>query len=97
MPRVPCCGASDEASCVRARAMTDRWPFMVRSSARMSLTFADPCSELEGTAWAAAGREASCGALSSTGAAWWLSSWEGGGGALLLRFTLSKEHVPTGG
>ena len=77
--------------------MTDRCPFMVRSSARMSLTFADPCSELEGMAWAMGGREGASGALSSTDAAWWLSSWEGGGGALLLRFTLSKEHVPTGG
>jgi len=37
--------------------MTDRCPFMVRSSARMSLTFADPCSELEGMVWAMGGRE----------------------------------------
>jgi len=50
--------------------MTDRCPFMVRSSARMSLTFADPCSELEGMVWAMGGREGASGALSSTDAAW---------------------------
>jgi len=50
--------------------MTDRCPFMVRSSARMSLTFADSCSELEGMVWAMGGREGASGALSSPDAAW---------------------------
>lgn len=50
VPCASCCGASDAASWVRARAMTERWLFMVRSSARMSLTFADDCSELGGMA-----------------------------------------------
>lgn len=50
VPRASCCGARDAASWVRARAMTERWLFMVRSSARMSLTFTDACSELGGTA-----------------------------------------------
>lgn len=63
-----CCGARDDASCVKARAMTERWLFIVRSSARMSLTFADDCSELGGAAWAAGGDEAAPRTLSPIGA-----------------------------
>lgn len=97
MPRASCCGASDDASCVRAWAMTERWLFIVRSSARMSLTFADVCSELGGKAWAASGEEAAPGALSPMGAPWGFPSWEGCGGVLLQHFMPSREAVLTGG
>lgn len=97
MPRASCCGASDDASCVRARAMTERWLFIVRSSARMSLTFTDACSELGGMAWAAGGEEAAPGALSPMGAAWGFPSWEECGGVLLQRFMPSREPVLMGG
>lgn len=98
MPRASCCGASDDTSCTRARAIMERWLFIVRSSARMSLTFADASSELGGTAWAAAGgEEAAPGARSPTGAAWGFPSREGCEGVLLQHFMPSREPVLMGG
>lgn len=97
MPGASCCGASDDASCVRAWAMMDRWLFIVLSSARRSLTFAGACSELEGMAWAASGEEAAPRALSPMGATWGFPSWEGCGGVVLQSFMSSREPVRKGG
>lgn len=96
MPLASCWGARDDASRVRAWAMVERWLFMVRSSARMSLTFADT-SDPVGTAWAAGGGEAAPGALFPIGAAWGFSSWEGCGAGLLQGFMPSREAVLMGG
>lgn len=96
MPPASCWGARDDASWVRARAMVERWLFMVRSSARMSLTFAD-ASEPAGSAWAAGGGDAAPRALLPMGAACRFSSWEGSGAGLLQGFMPSREPVLMGG
>lgn len=93
MPPASCWGARVDASWVRARAMVERWLFMVRSSARMSLTFAD-ASEAAGTA---GGGDAAPGALLPIAAAWGFSSWEGCGAGLLQGFMPSREPVLMGG
>lgn len=96
MSPASCWGARDDASWVRARAIVERWLFMVLSSARMSLTFAE-ASEPAGTAWAAGGGDTAPGALFPIGAAWGFSSWEGCGAGLLQGFMPSREPVLMGG